>query len=116
MIFLSKSGPFNQRVLSQANVRPIKAGVSVEQRTDDIARRGLLQGLSVRAVVDQAGVETGLYEVPAGGRRFRALELLARAEAPGQDRARALRPCAPAGSPRRIRHGRECPARPFASA
>ena len=54
----------------------MKAGVSVEELADDIARRGLLQGLSVRAVVDQAGVETGMFEIPAGGRRYRALELL----------------------------------------
>src|SRR3546814_16633704 len=27
-------------------------------------------------VVDAEGVETGMFEVPAGGRRFRALELL----------------------------------------
>src|SRR5581483_1767740 len=26
--------------------------------------------------LDQAGAETGMYEVPAGGRRYRALELL----------------------------------------
>ncbi|MDR6336362.1 ParB/RepB/Spo0J family partition protein [Xanthobacter flavus] len=41
-----------------------------------MARRGLLQGLNVRAVVDPDGVETGMYEIPAGGRRYRALELL----------------------------------------
>jgi ParB family chromosome partitioning protein len=35
-----------------------------------------LQGLSVRPVRDADGNETGMYEVPAGGRRFRALELL----------------------------------------
>jgi ParB family chromosome partitioning protein len=63
-------------VLSQANVRRIKAGVSIEELAEDIARRGLLQGLSVRPVLDEAGVETGMYEVPAGGRRFRALQLL----------------------------------------
>lgn len=68
--------PFDKLVLSQANVRRIKAGVSVEELAEDIARRGLLQGLSVRAVVDAAGVETGLFEIPAGGRRYRALELL----------------------------------------
>jgi hypothetical protein len=39
-------------------------------------RRGLLQGLSVRAVLDPDGAETGMYEIPAGGRRYRALELL----------------------------------------
>src|SRR6185437_1104077 len=32
--------------------------------------------LNVRAVVDAEGNETGMFEVPAGGRRYRALELL----------------------------------------
>jgi ParB family transcriptional regulator, chromosome partitioning protein len=68
--------PFNKLVLSQANVRRIQSGVSVEELAEDIARRTLLQSLSVRAVVDADGVETGMFEVPAGGRRFRALELL----------------------------------------
>jgi ParB family chromosome partitioning protein len=36
----------------------------------------LLQSLTVRSVCDADGNETGLYEVPAGGRRYRALELL----------------------------------------
>ena len=37
----------------------------------DIARRGcLLQSLHVRPVLDADGVETGMFEVPAGGRRF----------------------------------------------
>ncbi len=55
----------------------MKAGVSVEQLAEDIARRGLLHGLSVRANEStQAGVETGMFEIPAGGRRYRALELL----------------------------------------
>ena len=43
---------------------------------EDIAHRGLLQSLSVRPILDEAGAETGRYEVPAGGRRFRALEHL----------------------------------------
>ena len=72
----SRDIPFDRLVLSQANVRRINAGVSVEELAEDIARRGLLQGLSVRAVVDAADVETGLFEIPAGGRRYRALELL----------------------------------------
>ncbi|NIJ60170.1 ParB family chromosome partitioning protein [Pseudochelatococcus lubricantis] len=63
-------------MLSQSNVRRIKAGVSIEELAEDIARRGLLQGLSVRPVVDGAGTETGMFEIPAGGRRYRALELL----------------------------------------
>lgn len=72
----SRDIPFNLLVLSQSNVRRIKAGVSVEELAEDIARRGILQGLTVRPVIDEAGAETGMFEVPAGGRRFRALELL----------------------------------------
>ncbi|MBP2150863.1 ParB-like chromosome segregation protein Spo0J [Xanthobacter flavus] len=72
----SRDIPFNKLMLSQANVRHVKAGVSIEELAEDIARRGLLQGLSVRAVVDADGVETGMFEIPAGGRRYRALELL----------------------------------------
>lgn len=72
----SRDIPFNKLVLSQSNVRRLKAGVSIEELAEDIARRGLLQGLSVRPVVNEAGVETGMFEIPAGGRRYRALELL----------------------------------------
>lgn len=72
----SRDIPFNKLVLSQSNVRRVKAGVSIEELAADIARRGLLQGLSVRTVVDEAGAETGMFEIPAGGRRYRALELL----------------------------------------
>jgi ParB-like nuclease domain len=72
----SRDIPFNKLLLSQSNVRRVKAGVSVEELAEDIARRGLLQGLSVRPVTDQAGVETGMFEIPAGGRRYRALKLL----------------------------------------
>jgi hypothetical protein len=72
----SRDIPFNRLMLSQNNVRRVKAGVSVEQLAEDIARRTLLQSLSVRPIVDKDGKETGKYEVPAGGRRFRALQLL----------------------------------------
>src|ERR1700681_2667135 len=72
----SRDIPFNKLVLSQSNVRRVKAGVSIEQLAESIALRTLLQGLSVRAVVDADGQETGMFEVPAGGRRYRALELL----------------------------------------
>ena len=68
--------PFNKLVLSQANVRTVKTGVSIGELADDIARRGLLQSLCVRPVIGADGKETGMYEVPAGGRRYRALELL----------------------------------------
>jgi ParB family chromosome partitioning protein len=72
----SRDIPFEKLVLSQSNVRRIKAGVSVEELAEDIARRGLLQSLSVRPELDADGVETGKFEIPAGGRRFQALSLL----------------------------------------
>src|SRR5712672_3404696 len=72
----SRDIPFNKLVLSQSNVRRVKARVSIEELADDIARRTLLQSLSVRPILDAEGQETGMFEVPAGGRRFRALEHL----------------------------------------
>jgi ParB family chromosome partitioning protein len=72
----SQDIPSNRLVLSQSNVRRIKAGVSIEELAQDIARRTLLQSLTVRPVLDDDGTETGMFEVPAGGRRYRALELL----------------------------------------
>lgn len=72
----SRDIPFNQLVLSQANVRRVKAGVSIDALAVDIARRGLLQSLTVRVQRDADGNDTGLFEVPAGGRRFRALQQL----------------------------------------
>src|SRR6201997_5011885 len=72
----SRDIPFNKLVLSQSNVRRVKAGVSIEQLAESIAQRTLLQSLNVRAVVDGEGNETGMFEVPAGGRRYRRLELL----------------------------------------
>jgi ParB family chromosome partitioning protein len=72
----SRDIPFNKLLLSACNVRRTKAGVSIEQLADDIARRTLLQIITVRPVLDADGAETGMYEIPAGGRRYRALELL----------------------------------------
>ncbi|AZG78388.1 ParB/RepB/Spo0J family partition protein [Methylocystis rosea] len=72
----SRDIPFNKLVLSQSNVRRIKAGVSIEELAEDIARRTLLQSITVRPVLDELGAETGIFEIPAGGRRYRALELL----------------------------------------
>ncbi len=72
----SRDIPFNKLMLSQSNVRRVKTGVSIEQLAESIALRTLLQSLSVRAVVDADGQETGMFEVPAGGRRYHALELL----------------------------------------
>lgn len=72
----SRDIPFQNLVLSQANVRRVKAGVSVDELAESIARRGLIQSLHVRPVIGEDGAETGKFEVPAGGRRYRALELL----------------------------------------
>ncbi|SDG45036.1 ParB family protein [Bradyrhizobium sp. Rc2d] len=72
----SRDIPFNKLVLSQSNVRRVKAGVSIEELAEDIARRTLLQSLNVRPVLDAEGTGTGMFEIPAGGRRYRALELL----------------------------------------
>ena len=72
----SRDIPFDKLVLSQANVRRVKAGVSIEELAEDIARRTLLASLTVRPVLDESGAETGMFEIPAGGRRYRALELL----------------------------------------
>ena len=72
----SRDIPFNKLLLSQSNVRHTKAGVSIEELAEDIARRTLLASLTVRPVLDENGTETGMFEIPAGGRRFRALELL----------------------------------------
>ena len=68
--------PFSKLVLSQSNVPRVKAGVSIEELADAIARRTLLQSLNVRPILDADGAETGMFESPAGGRRYRALELL----------------------------------------
>jgi ParB family chromosome partitioning protein len=73
---VSRDIPFSKLVLSQSNVRRTKAGIAIEELAEDIARRSLLQSLTVRPVLDASGAETGMYEVPAGGRRYRALELL----------------------------------------
>jgi ParB family chromosome partitioning protein len=74
----SRDIPFNKLMLSQSNVRHIKAGVSIEELAEYIARRTLLASLTVRPVLDDSGAETGMFTIPAGGRRFRALELLVR--------------------------------------
>ncbi len=68
--------PLDKLVISDANVRQVKGGVSIDSLADSIARCGLLQSLSVRPILDASGTETGKYGVQAGGRRYRALMLL----------------------------------------
>ena len=48
----SRDIPFNKLVLSQSNVRRVKAGISIEQLAEDIAHRSLLQSLNVRPILD----------------------------------------------------------------
>ena len=47
--------PLDRLTLSQSNVRRLKAGVSIDTLADDIARRGLLQSLNVRPLLDAEG-------------------------------------------------------------
>lgn len=47
----SRDIPFNNLVLSQSNVRRVKAGISVDELAESIARRGLIQSLHVRPVI-----------------------------------------------------------------
>jgi ParB-like chromosome segregation protein Spo0J len=84
----SRDISFNKLILSQSNVRRTRCGVSIEDLAEDIARRTLLQSLNVRPVLDGEGKETGMFEVPGGGRRYRALELLVNSH-PGRQHCRA---------------------------
>lgn len=71
---MSRDMLFDKLVPSQSNVRRIKTGVSIEELAANIARRTLLQSLTVRPVLTAHGAETGMFEIPAGGRCHRALE------------------------------------------
>ncbi|MDZ3833216.1 MAG: ParB/RepB/Spo0J family partition protein [Sphingopyxis sp.] len=91
----SRDIPLDRLRLSQSNVRRVKAGVSLDTLAADIARRGLLQSLNVRPLLDGEGQETGQFEIPAGGRRFRALELLVKQKRLAKD---APIPCVVGGA------------------
>ena len=82
--------PFDRLVVSSRNVRRVRASVSIEELAEDIVRRTLLQSLSVRAVIGKDGQPTDKYEVQAGGRRYRALELLVKQKRLAKN---ALIPC-----------------------
>jgi ParB family chromosome partitioning protein len=70
--------PLTKLVPSAANVRKTGGEIGLEELAASIAAHGLLQNLPVRSVLDEAGAETGKFEVVAGGRRFAALKLLAK--------------------------------------
>lgn len=77
----SRDIPFNKLVLSDSNVRRTRPEAELDELTHDIDRReDLVQGLNVRAILDEDGNETGVFEVPAGGRRYRAIERLVKAK------------------------------------
>lgn len=72
--------PFNRIRLSDSNVRETNVEADLDQLTQDIDRReDLVQGLNVRAVLDEDGNETGDFETPAGGRRYRSIARLVEA-------------------------------------
>ena len=83
--------PFNRIRLSEANVRQTGVEAGVDDLARDIDRReDLIQGLNVRVVLDADGNETGDFETPAGGRRYRSIARLVEA---GRFPADGLVPC-----------------------
>ena len=86
----SRDIPFNKLVLSRANVRRVKAGVSIEELAEDIARRTLIQSPACPACPRRRGRRDRHVRDSRRRPPLPALELLVK-EASGQDRARALR-------------------------
>ncbi|MFN8680286.1 ParB/RepB/Spo0J family partition protein [Paracoccus sp. P2] len=83
--------PFNRIRLSDSNVRETDVEAGLDELTHDIDRReDLVQGLNVRAILDADGAETGDFETPAGGRRYRSIARLVEA---GRFPADGLVPC-----------------------
>ena len=83
--------PFNRIRLSADNVRETDIEAGLDELTHDIDRReDLVQGLNVRAILDGDGKETGDFETPAGGRRYRSIARLVEA---GRFPADGLVPC-----------------------
>lgn len=70
---LNKYVPLNKLILSPRNVRRTNGDEDIESLADSINSKGLLQNL----VVSESVEHPGKYEVDAGGRRWRALNLLA---------------------------------------
>lgn len=68
--------PLDKLVLSNKNVRQINATADIEKFAEEIANGGILGSLFVLPELDADGNRTGMFRIPAGGRRYRALELL----------------------------------------
>lgn len=72
--------PFNRIRLSNDNVRETDIEAGLDDLAHDVERReDLIQGINVRAIRDAEGAETGDFETPAGGRRFRVIARLVKA-------------------------------------
>jgi ParB family chromosome partitioning protein len=69
----SKHVPLSKLILSPRNVRRTNGDEDIESLADSIYSKGLLQNL----VVSESLEHPGKFEVDAGGRRLRALQLLA---------------------------------------
>lgn len=69
---MNQTIPLNKLILSPRNVRRTNGDEDIESLADSIHSKGLLQNLVVSESVEQRGK----YEVDAGGRRWRALNLL----------------------------------------
>ena len=83
--------PFNRIRLSHDNVRETDVEAGLDDLAYDVERReDLIQGINVRAILDADGNETGDFETPAGGRRFR---VIARLVERGRFPADGLVPC-----------------------
>jgi len=83
--------PFNRIRLSDDNVRQTDVEAGLDELTQDIDRReDIVQGLNVRAILDGEGNETGDFETPAGGRRYRSIARLVES---GRFPADGLVPC-----------------------
>ena len=107
---VSRDIPFNKLVLSQANVRRVKAGVAIEELAEDIARRTLLQSLTVRPVLDDERRRD--RHVRGAGRRpaLPGARAAGEAEAPGPHRADPLHRAHRWPAPRRTAWPRTCSA------
>jgi len=72
--------PFNRIRVSEDNVRTVDVEAGLDEHTPGIeSPEDLIQGLSVRAIFDADGNETGDFETPAGGRRHRSIARLVKA-------------------------------------
>ncbi|MFN3819912.1 ParB/RepB/Spo0J family partition protein [Blastomonas sp.] len=69
---MNQTIPLNKLILSPRNVRRTNGDEDIESLADSIHSKGLLQNLVVSESVEQPGK----HEVDAGGRRWRALNLL----------------------------------------